>query len=283
MFGERKLAPRTLRGALSLLIMVTVVSGCIPSQIRETLPVLSSREASYAGYWFHWLPRWHRLYSLLPGSIPVECDGRSSQSRSPSRRILLVRNCSDADERTMDRISVRLDDALDKIEASLGSIRVRTASYTLVPPDRAMIHSRSQWLRPHSLVFDIAVRYQRANPLAWEISAVRSTAHELYHLRNRALARPLAEDSRGWSEEMRAALFESCIEMRVFGAVSSRALDPRRQSDPAVVDSDTDVYSSMQGNLLATRELVAISGNDQRLSSRQETRQLEALCESLVD
>jgi len=280
-FGEEKLAPRILRGALGLLA-VAAVTGCVPSQIRETLPVLSAREASYAGYWFHWLPRWHRLYSLLPGSIAVECAGTSFQSRSHSQRVLLVRNCGDADEKAMDRISVRLDDALDRIEASLGSFRVRTASYMLVPPDRAMIHSRSQWLRPHSLVFDIAVRYQGADSLAWEISAVRSTAHELYHLRNRALARPVAEDDHGRSEEMRAALFESCIEMQVFGAVRSSALDPRRQSDPAVVDSGTDIHTSIQGNLLATRELASISGNDQRFSS-SEMIQLESLCESISD
>ena len=195
-FGEGKLAPRTLRGALGLLAIVAGMAGCVPSQIRETLPVLSTKEASYAGYWLLWLPRWHRLYSLLPGSIPMECDGTSFQSRSRDQRTLLVRNCSDADEEAMASISVRLDDALDRIQASLGSIHVRTASYTLVLPDRAMIHSRAQWLRPRSLVFDIAVRYQRADPLVWEISAVRSTAHELYHLRNRALSRPVAEDPR---------------------------------------------------------------------------------------
>lgn len=281
--GEGKLAPRNLRGAFCLLTLVAAVAGCVPSQIRETLPVLSTREASYAGYWLLWLPRWHRLYSLLPGSIPVKCDGTSFQSPSRGQRTLLVRNCGDADEGAMRAISARLDEALDKIEASLGFIRVRRASYTLVPPDRAMIHSRSQWLRPRSLVFDIAVRYERADSLTWEISAVRSTAHELYHLRNRALARPVAEDDHGRSEEMRASLFESCIEMQEFGTVSSGALDPRRQSDPGVVDSGTDVHSSMQGNLLATLELASLSGNDQRFSSQSEIRQLDALCESIDD
>ena len=129
----------------------------------------------------------------------------------------------------------------------------------------------------------IAVRYERADSLTWEISAVRSTAHELYHLRNRALARPVAEDDHGRSEEMRASLFESCIEMQEFGTVSSGALDPRRQSDPGVVDSGTDVHSSMQGNLLATLELASLSGNDQRFSSQSEIRQLNSLCESIVD
>lgn len=114
------------------------------------------------------------------------------------------------------------------------------------------------------MVFDIAVRYQREDPGTWEVAAVRSTAHERYHLRNRALRRPVAKDHRGRPEEMRAALFESCIEMQVFGSVNSHAMNPRQQSEPGVVDSDTDLYASMQGNLLATWELASIAGVDQR-------------------
>jgi len=279
--GDGKSTPPIFRGVFAALAMAGMVAGCVPSQIRATLPMLSTEQASYAGYWYHWLPAWHRLFSLLPGAFPADCGGAPFLFQSRTQHTISVRNCSAAEGEDLDRLAAHLDDALGKVEATLGSIHVATAAYTLVPPDRLLLHSRSQWLRPRSLVFDIAVRYRRDDPGSWEIAAVRSTAHELYHLRNRALKRPIADDQRGRSEEMRAALFESCIEMQVFGSVDSRALDPRRQSEPEVADNGSEIRASMEGNLLATWKLASIAGSDQRLSSPLEVGQLEALCESI--
>lgn len=273
-------APRILRGAFCVSALAVAIAGCVPSRVKEALPVLSTREASYAGYWYYWFPRWHRLYSLLPGSRPAQCDGAPTRTWTTAPRLLSIRNCTVAGDEGLARLAVRLGDALNRIEASLGSMRVATASYTLVPPDRMLILSRSQWLRPRSLAFDIAIRFEKEEARASEVEAVRATAHELYHLWNRALGRAVAEDQSGRTEEMRAALFESCIEMDVFGAVGSRALDPLRQSEPGVVGPDTDLHSSMKGNLRATRELASIAGSDQRLSP-QEAGELDALCESI--
>lgn len=177
----------------------------------------------------------------------------------------------------------RVNEALEQSEARLGGIHVSHAAFSLVPENRYLLLRSAQWLQPMDLSFDIAIRYREPVTPDIEIAAVRSTAHEVYHLRQRALLRPPRPDVYERTEEMRASLFETCIELAVFGAVQDRAADPLRQSDPLVAQDGSDLRASLQGNIDATGVLASIAGGDKSISSSEELARMDALCETLGD
>lgn len=273
------------RGKMFLVsvILATGLAGCTPGEIRNARPYLSIDHASYAGKWNLIFPRWYTLYSILPGSRKTRC--QRLVWLSSGRRKLKVANCSDANDQQIREFAGRIGRAFDGVEARYSHhIHVTNAVFYLVPPRSDYSMRSAQYLQPMGLEFKIAVRYSGSDPHASEVEAVRSTAHELYHMAERALApRHSAHMEGDIPEEAKAALFESCLEQDTFGSVHEDAFDPGKQTDPRYLGDFSGPSKSASGNLQAVNTLARITGEDHRLSSPSEEGQFYRLCSDLIN
>lgn len=263
-------------------MLTTGLAGCIPREIRNARPYLSIEHASYAGKWNTVFPRWYTLYSILPGNNETRC--QRPIRFSSGHRQLKVANCSNANDQQVREFSDRIERAFDRVEARYSRrVHVTHAVFYLVPPRSDYSMHSAQYLSPMDMKFEIAVRYSGGNPRASEIEAVRSTAHELYHMAERALA-PRHSVSAGGDipEEAKAGLFESCLEQDTFGSVHEDAFDPGKQTDPRYLGDFAGPSKSASGNLQAVHVLAQITGEDHRLSSSSEEVQFYRLCSSLI-
>lgn len=271
--------PRHCRGVLPIVALALATASCVPSQIRSTLPKLSTRDASYAAQSFPWAPRLYRLFSLLPGAGTISC--REAVEPLPSiRRSFHIIDCTPAGSNHLGRMATYLEQGLTFTEEALG-VRVSAAEFTLVPPGRKFVEDDWQWLREHSVSIRMAIRFEPDKAAKWEIAAVRNAAHELYHLGLRARGLSPAEGNQDRSEETMASLFENCAEMAVFGGIDSDSLDPLQQSDPEALRQDADALHSSLGALDAVRIIASIAGSDLRLTTPDEVRHLNVLCGEL--
>ncbi len=262
-------------------------SGCMMSQIRQAAPHLDVESASYFAFSteLDWLPNWHRLYSVLSGHEPAHCNEPNEYVLPNAERRVAIVNCSDATTQQVAGFAQHMQQTLDRVENRFGSrIHVSRASFALFPLGTSLWSSNSQFLRRSRMHFKIVARYNSGKSLDSEIVVVRSTAHELYHMAMIALPHPRhASQNQRLPEEVRASIFESCIEQDVYGTVRAETYDPGEQSDPDVVVEQRVLHESVAGNLRATQMLYEIAGNDQALSSPAELARFDRLCRSLVE
>lgn len=272
------------RGKVFLIfaILAAGLGGCTPREIRTARPYLSTEHASYAGKWNTLFPRWYTLYSILPGNSKPWCQ-RPVRFSSGQRQLEIV-NCSDADDHEIREFSDRIGRTFDGIEARFSHrVHVTNAVFYLVPPRSEYSMRSVQYLHPLDLEFKVAVRYSGSDSRAFGIEAVRSTAHEFYHMAERALAPHHSVHAAGEiPEEAKAALFESCLEQDIFGSVHEDALDPEKQVDPGYLRGFSGPSMSASGNLQAVNILARITGEDHRLSSPSEDARFYRLCSSLI-
>ena len=258
-------------------------SACVPSTVRSALPDLSKREPTYAGRWRPWFPWWYTLYSILPGDAEPACDTPSQvASRGPSRTTM-VSSCAPVSGDSLSGTAIAAGEAADAVEAAFrGKTRIARLGIRLVPPGAKVFERDSSFLRPRSLDLQLVATFDPANEEASRRNLVRSMAHELFHMGKRALA-PWHDGAIATPpEEVAAALFESCVEEKVFGSVSRSASDAAQQADPAPFSGNADALRSTAGNLEAAGRLARIAGVDGVVSGAAEREQLEALCASLA-
>jgi hypothetical protein len=254
-------------------------SGCVPGYIKQAVPYLSVQGASYVGERLLWAPRYYRLFSVLPGYKPARCRSKPSGDWQTGDRSLAVLDCTNATPDQIDRAGRTLDKALNSVEELLGQrIHVSEATYVLVRPEEGFLYRSSQILRRRKLEFRIAIRFDASDPHEYEIDAVRSTAHELYHMAS------LSGASRGpkIEEEKAASIFETCVERKVFDAVRAAAFDEKLQPVVGIGHSLRSIDQSVEGNRQATIALGRIAGPDLALSSDDEHAALDVLCKSLA-
>lgn len=263
--------------------IVLATSACVPSTVRSALPDLSTQEPTYAGRWRPWFPWWYTLYSILPGRAGSACNAPTQvASRGPSRATS-VSSCAPASGDSLSETAIVAGKAADAVEAAFrGRIRIARLGLRLVPPGTKVFERDSSLLRPHGLDLQLVATFEPTSEDASRRRLVRSMAHELFHMGKRALA-PWHDGANATPlEEVAAALFESCVEEKVFGSVSRSASDPAQQADPALFPGNADAHRSTAGNLEAAGRLARIAGVDGVISSAVEREQLEAVCASLA-
>jgi hypothetical protein len=263
--------------------IVLATSACVPSTVRSALPGLSKQEPTYAGRWRPWFPWWYTLYSLLPGDAEPACDTPSQVSGRGPSRTTMVSSCAPVSGESLSETATTAGKAADAVEAAFrGKTRITRLGIRLVPPGTKAFERDSSFLRPHGLDLQLLATFEPANEEASRRKLVRSMAHELFHMGKRALAPWHDGANTTPPEEVAAALFESCVEDKVFGSVSRSASDPAQQADPAAFSGNADAHRSTAGNLEAAGRLARIAGVDGVISSAAEREQLEALCASLA-
>lgn len=279
---DKYIAPAVMSRIFLAIFLACLTTGCSTrNQIKAAYPYLSDERASYLAVRLPWLSSWYRLYSILPGANEANCKHIDKYELDLANRLFSVRNCSEATGDEVASFGSTLNRALDKIEERLDhGIRVTHASYTLVPPKQAHFERDTQIMHADNLAFNIAVRHDSTEPVDSEIHAVRSTAHELYHLALAAMG--LTHGGREPAEEARASLFASCVELDVYGELSFEALDPSMQTDPAAFKGQYSAFNSTAGNLEASKLLRGIAGSDLQISSPSELKQFAELCNGLV-
>lgn len=263
--------------------IVLATSACVPSTVRSALPDLSKREPTYAGRWRPWFPWWYTLYSILPGDAGPACDTPSQDSGRGPSRTTMVFSCAPVSGESLSATATTAGKAADAVEAAFrGKTRITRLGIRLVPPGAKAFEHDSSFLRPHGIDLQLVATFEPANEEASRRKLVRSMAHELFHMGKRALA-PWHDGANATPpEEVAAALFESCIEEKVFGSVSRSASDAAQQADPATFSGNADALRSTAGNLEAAGRLARIAGVDGVVSGAAEREQLEALCASLA-
>lgn len=258
-------------------------SACVPSTVRSALPALSKQEPTYAGRWRPWFPWWYTLYSILPGHADPACDTPSQVASGGESRNTTVFSCAPVSGDSLSETAILAGTAADAVEAAFrGRIRIARLVIRLLPPGTEVFERDSSFLRPHGLDLQLVATFEPATEEASRRKLVRSMAHELFHMGKRALA-PWHDGTNATPpEEVAAALFESCVEEKVFGSVSRSASDPAQQADPAPFSGSADALRSTAGNLEAAGRLARIASVDGIISGAVEREQLEALCASLA-
>lgn len=279
---KKRIIPAAIPRAFSAAVLACAMFGCsTAAQIKDAYPYLSEQRASYFSIRLPWFSSWYRLYSVLPGSTDSNCKHVARYHLDAANRSLIIRNCSKATEKEAVDFGRKLDMALDKIEQRFDHrIRITHASYTLVLPHQKYLERDTQVMRSDNLSFSIAVRDSSTQRAESEINAVRSTAHELYHMGMAATG--LTGVGNEPAEEVRASLFASCVEMDVYGKLSADTLDTTMQTDPTPFKGQGSAFDSTTGNLDASRTLLGIAGSDLKISSPSEIGQFARLCNGLA-
>lgn len=279
---DKHISPAALSRIFLAIFLACLTTGCSTrNQIKAAYPYLSQEQASYLAIRLPWVSSWYRLYSILPGAKESNCKHVGRYRVHDVNRTFDVRDCSEAIGQEIANFRSHLNMALDSVEQRFGhEIRVTHASYTLVRPNQAHLERDTQIMHVDNLSLKIAVRHDSIKPVESEIHAVRSTAHELYHMGLAAMG--LTHESRGPTEETRASLFASCVEMDVYGELSFETLDRSMQSDPTPFKGQDSAFDSTAGNLEASQLLREIAGSDLRISSPSELKQFAESCKGLV-
>lgn len=258
---------------------------CMPSGVKKGSKTLPPEALGYFGYSlkFDHFPDWYRLYSLLPGDL-TKCHSPEKYSIPAPPRKLTIANCSRIDAARLASLAASLQAGINSVEKRFGGeFHVSEADYYLVNEIDGYLLRHTQLLRRNAITFKIAIRSDQKAPTNAERLAVRTTAHELLHIAWIVTGR---EDKPaykpGADEEVRASIFESCIEKDVFGNVSELGLSEDRQIDPQQVSDISFAHHSALGSVEALKEIRAIAGSDLRIDGSDEERQLDKLCRGMV-
>lgn len=266
-----------------LFIATSITAGCLSSAVIRTAPYLSEEEASYAGRSIVFGNIIHyRLYSVLSGAQPAECDLSSDwESSILDGKKISTRNCTDVSAGAIQIDRQSIAKAIGEVEYAFNrKVGISTASFIVVAPRQKYIHRHGYFGPIKKVDFVMAVNSKKDSiELAGEIAS--SAAHELYHLGiAHSKYSPMQHGGELRSEEENAYIFGECVRYKSVGQINVSAPD---NSDPTSgIKVPASAAQSFRGSSDASRTLLAIVGHDRKISSGAETNQLRELCNPLT-
>jgi len=282
---KNKLTAVTPRLVFCAIFACIFLVACMPSGVKKGSKALPPEAIGYFGYslQFDHFPDWYRLYSLLPGAM-AKCYSPVKYSIPAPPRKLAIADCGRINAAQLASLASSLQAGINSVEKRFdNAFHVSEANYYLFNETDGYLLRHTQLLRRDAVVFKIAIRSDQQAPNDAERLAVRTTAHELLHIAWIVTGREKQSAANpGMDEEVRASIFESCVEKDVFGNVSELGLSEERQLDPRQVGEISFAHHSALGSVEALNRIRAIAGRDIRIDGNDEERQLDKLCQGVI-
>lgn len=281
-----------LRAAILLRLFLVLfaygASACssVPARVSQVKELVPSGGAAYPAHSIgSWpLPIWLRFYSVLPGDAETDCKDPPRQTLSDSKHAIEVMNCSTANSLQTIQLLERLRDAVYATEERFGlGIQVRTTSIVIFAPEVGIWSRDVRWLRSDRLVLRLLGRYNSDQSQVSERALIRTVAHELFHpARMAGRWKRNSKPADISLEELRASLFEACIQYDVYSTLEPSNIVMERQVDIEKFSSDPVLHVSSQGSREALRLLNAMVGDDLSLAQERNRTSFARLCGGLV-
>ena len=208
----------SIRGSKLFWLPATLwITGCTTgSELRQLADVVAptgahSVEVKTRAGWTS--ARW---ISVLPGK-----DGPTCRAPPQAKGNVTVRNCTSTD--TLQWLGV-LGRAQQEMLHSFPQASPTSWRVDLVPAGQRHLHNRVARRRGTAIAMHMAFPVGEENLDGWQRTAVRSIAHEIFHIANAQRGLP-----RGFTNEYTASLASSCMEQRVFGSTRGYVWDFENQ------------------------------------------------------
>jgi hypothetical protein len=199
------------------LLLALMLQGCAAQSVRSYASQTPGGGASYPGMVYR-AGRFalHRLYSILPGDVRLECHAPLLEER---RRGIVVgiQDCATAEQMSSPDVSAAVFDALSHLEdLSSGQFRICNVRLVLVGEAAGVSGSDTQWLGGACVRLRLLVRWRPEDADASLRNLLRTIGHEGYHL-VLASHRRHSRDTERWHEEVEAEIVGACTEKAAFG------------------------------------------------------------------